>query len=300
MPEGIMLKKLEKNLAFFQKMYDAVRLVDPIRKEVLEFQGFVMGEKKEVCYTYWQNGKICDNCISVRAYHNNKSYMKLEQGPDFIMMVTALPLEIAERPVVLELLKDATDSMLLGSGNYNSGESVRNMILEINDMVIRDQLTSLYNRRFVDERLPADIVKATLEDWPLSIIFIDMDNLKEINDTYGHNWGDLALRNVADTIKNCIRTDQDWAARYGGDEFLICLNNTSNDNAYRIAERIRNMIESRLVPIESKFPLSISLGVHTMQEYQLTAEEIIGIADQKMYEAKRNGKNRTVGSSNEK
>jgi two-component system cell cycle response regulator len=99
MSNKITLSGLEKNLAFFRKMYDAVRIVDPVNKRVLECRGYSINQTNEICYDYWKSGKICDNCISVRAYHGKKSYIKLEQNPDTIMMVTALPVETAEPPV---------------------------------------------------------------------------------------------------------------------------------------------------------------------------------------------------------
>ena len=201
MPESISLNKLQQSLAFFNKMYDAVRLVDPVRKRVLEYRDSTVGRTADVCYDYWKNGHICDNCISVRAHHDSKSYMKLEQYPDVIMLVTALPIEDAEEPVILELLKNATDSMMIGAGDYNDGQAMRSVVSDINNMVIKDHLTSLYNRRFVDDRLPVDIIKATIAQQPLSVIFLDVDNMKAINDTYGHAAGDLALKHASDSIR---------------------------------------------------------------------------------------------------
>ena len=291
MPEPISLNKLQQNLVFFNKMYDAVRLVDPVRKRVLEYRDCMIGKTAEICYAYWENGHICDNCISVRAHHDNKSYIKLEQNPDVIMLVTALPIENAEEPVILELLKDATDSMMVGAGDYNDGQAMRSVVTNINNMVIKDPLTSLYNRRFLDDRLPVDIVKATVARQPLSVIFLDVDNLKAINDTYGHTAGDLALRHVSDAIQKDIRADMDWAARYGGDEFFICLTSIGYDDACQIAERIRSNIAGVDIPIQDKgIKITASLGIQTMWESALTAEEIIRLADEKMYKAKQSDK----------
>ncbi len=287
MPVQIKLSTLEQNLAFFSKMYDVVRLVDPIKKTVLEYGDHRVGETGEICYDYWKNGKICDNCISVRAFHDNKSYMKLEQNPDVIMLVTAMPIEAAEGPVILELLKNATDSMMVGTGDYNSGQAMHNIVRDINNMVIMDHLTSIYNRRFVDGRLPVDIVQATVKSQPLSVIFIDINNMKKINDAHGHTIGDTALKNVAAVMQKCIRTDVDWVARYGGDEFIICLNNIDNTDAYRIAERVRESILSIELPLKNDDTrIEISFGIQTMSESALTADEIIRMADEKMYENK--------------
>lgn len=164
-------------------------------------------------------------------------------------MVTAVPIEDPKMPIVLELLKNASDTMLIGLDNYKDGKPV--IVSEMNDMVIKDQLTSLFNRRFIDDRLPVEIIRATIAKSPLSIIFFDVDDLKGINDTFGHSAGDLALNEVGRIISAGIRNDTDWAARYGGDEFLICLNKTDYDEAYQIAERIRRSVEEVIIPIEN-------------------------------------------------
>mgnify|MGYP000913111680 CR=1 FL=1 len=297
MSEQLNLDNIKQNLDFFHKMYNVVRIVDPLNKRVIGYHKSKICKTNEICYDYWENGKICDNCISVRAYHENKSFIKIEQKPDAIMMVTAVPIEESEIPIVLELLKNATDSMLIGSGNYNDGKPVSNIVSEINDIVVKDQLTSLYNRRFIDDRLPVDIIHATISKSPLSIIFLDVDNLKSINDTFGHSAGDLALKEVGKIIQKSIRHDNDWAARYGGDEFLICLNKIDYDEAYHIAERIRQNIENVSIPLSDRNEqLTLSLGIHTMKDSKLTAEEIISIADKKMYEAKKSGKNIICGN----
>lgn len=294
--EQISLDAIEENLEFFNKMYDVVRIVDPVKKCVLEYNNCKINKTEDVCHNYWQNGKICDNCISIRAYHEDKSFMKLEYKSETIMMVTAIPLESLSSPVTLELLKNVTDSIMIGSGDYNEGHMMRNAVLEFNDMVIKDKLTSLYNRRYIDERLPADIIKATITQSPLSVIFVDVDDLKGINDTYGHSVGDQAIKEVGNAISKSIRADNDWGARYGGDEYIISLNNTDYDEAYRIAERIRGNIEKISVLVDNNFiNFTISLGIHTMKDSKLTVEDLINLVDKKMYEAKKSGKNRTVG-----
>ncbi len=301
MAEQITLDKIEKNLDFIKTMYDTVRLVDPVQKYVLEYDECTINKTDMHCYNYWKTSKICENCISTRAYHDNNSFIKLEYKPNMILMVTAIPLEKEESPVVLELLKNVTDSMMVGVGDYNDGRLMKNIVKNFNDIVIKDKLTCLYNRSFIDDRLPADIVNATITDTPLSVIFVDIDNLKIINDTYGHLAGDLALKEVGNAIKNNIKIDNDWAARYGGDEFLICLNGTSYDEAYNIAERIRSNIEGISLSVQNEsIKFTVSLGIHTMQGCLMhTAEEIINIADEKMYEAKEYGKNRTIGNLSE-
>ena len=293
MQDEITLDKLEENLEFFNKMYDLVRIVDPINKKVLEWKGILMEDTNEICYGYWENGKICDNCVSVRAHNSNKSFIKLEQNLSSTMLVTAIPIENSNPPVVLELLKNATDSMMIGSGEYSNGNMISNVVSQLNDMVSKDSLTDLYNRRYIDDRLSVDVVKSTINNSPLSVIFMDLDNLKLINDQFGHTVGDLILKEIGVVIKDHIRNESDWAARYGGDEFIICLNNTDNDVAHKVVERIQASIEELVVTIEGNISICISasMGIHTMYETRLTAEELINEADKKMYQSKNMCKN---------
>ncbi len=289
--ESITIDRLKNELEFFNKMYDIVRIVDPIEKRVLEYKNSTLVSIDEICYGYWKNGLICDNCISIRAYKDNKSFMKLEYNPEFVMLVTAIPIENKDRPIVLELLKNATDSMLIGTGDYNDGHMLINVVSKMNDMIIKDSLTSMYNRRFADERLPVDIVKATLEQTPLTLMFFDVDNLKYVNDKYGHGMGDLVIKEVGKILKNSIRTDKDWIARLGGDEFIISLNNTNHHEASVVADRIHKNISNAKIQIENKeIFLSVSMGMHTMDKTKLTPEELISYADKDMYLKKKSKK----------
>ncbi|NLD84215.1 MAG: GGDEF domain-containing protein, partial [Clostridiales bacterium] len=272
----ISLDEIRDKLDFFCKMYDVARLVDPLGKRVLECQESSVCATQQVCHDYWENGKICDNCISIRAHQENSSFVKLEKNPETVFLVTAIPIENTGTPAVLELLKNATETMLVGSGDYNQGQLFHRFVGEMNELIVRDTLTSLYNRRFVDERLPADIVDAILQGLPLSVCFLDLDNFKSVNDVCGHKAGDMAIEAVGNVIAGQIRADRDWAARYGGDEFLLCLNNTGEAQARVIAGRIQEGIEAIHVESSSgSIALSTSYGIQTMRDVPMTAEELI-------------------------
>ncbi len=288
MSESISLNQLEKELDFFHKMYDSVRLVDPIHKKVLDYRGTSIHYTDEICFNYWGNGVICENCISIRAYKENKSFVKLEKANDDFYMVTAIPIENTSTPVVLELFKDATNSMFIGFGDYNTSEPLQNFIQKVNDLVVKDSSTNLYNRRFVDERLPVDLVTATLNKQPLSLCYFDLDNFKMINDTHGHEIGDSVIKEVSNVITKNIRNNIDWACRLGGDEFMLCLKNTTEKQSKKVMERIRTEIEripDSLGITSSIF--SISYGIATTSEASLTADELIKLADEQMYKQKK-------------
>ncbi|HWR23045.1 MAG TPA: GGDEF domain-containing protein [Feifaniaceae bacterium] len=291
MIQRLSLNQLKGHLDFFQTMYDAVRLVDPVQKNVLEYRENERFPADGVCFNYWKDAKLCDNCISIRAYTDQRCYMKLEQAPGAIMMVTALPVENAKSPIVLELLRNATDTMLFGEGVYPEGRFYRDVVVELNDLIIKDELTGLYNRRYVDERLPVDIVRSTYSGLPLSLAFLDIDNLKTVNDRYGHAAGDTIIASIASAMNGCVRADTDWVARYGGDEFIVCLNNTSYEDAEKILARISVKVLETEPARGEGIAGTVSYGIYTMRGEQLTAEALIALADKRMYQAKAQFKN---------
>ncbi|HEX5167276.1 MAG TPA: sensor domain-containing diguanylate cyclase [Thermomicrobiales bacterium] len=149
-----------------------------------------------------------------------------------------------------------------------------------------DGLTGLLNHRAILEQLDAETARARREAPPLSILMIDLDGFKQVNDTYGHLTGDQLLRETAAFLRAGIR-DIDQAGRYGGDEFLLLLPNTDNDDARQLASRLLDLAEDASLTIHGKhFPIQISIGIATTPDDGLTRQELIAVADTRMYEAK--------------
>lgn len=284
------MSDLEKHLNFFKKMYDTVRLIDPVHKQVLKCIPQPAEAAGHPCFRVWGTMQVCDNCISVRAYHDKKRYIKLEKNRDTVFLVTALPFEDAEGPVVVELIHNVTNSFMVGI-KEDDNQPLFDIVQDLNAMAVQDHLTSVNNRRFLDERLPADIVQALALHQPLSVIFADINNMKKINDTYGHAAGDLALKCAAEVMQHCVQEKVDWVARYGGDEFVICLNNCGNDQAQKLAQKIRDGIDTSPMSMnQQSIRVSVSLGIQTMLETPLTAEELLQSADEDMYREKQKQK----------
>ncbi len=155
-----------------------------------------------------------------------------------------------------------------------------------------DSLTGLYNREALDNMLKAEIMKAKLSKGVLSIIFLDLDNFKTINDTLGHHFGDEILRKVGEILKSSVRKG-DIVARYGGDEFVIVLHSKTNLEPERVAERIKVKIEESL----RMYNISVSYGIAIFGKDGSTPEELIDVADKRMYKQKvekKRLKNRAV------
>ncbi len=167
------------------------------------------------------------------------------------------------------------------------------------EMAITDQLTGLYNRRYMASHLDNLMSSAAAAGKPLAFVIMDIDYFKAVNDTYGHDVGDEVLREFAHRIGANIR-GIDLACRYGGEEFVVVMPETDAAFAFTVAERLRKSVET--TPIEiSRAPYSltitISIGIAALEGEGDTAEALLRRADQALYSAKRNGRNRVVADA---
>lgn len=162
-----------------------------------------------------------------------------------------------------------------------------------------DELTGLHNRRYLLERMEQEISRAKRYSTPLSLLLFDLDFFKVVNDIYGYEWGDVLLRSIADKLKQLIRKE-DIITRYGDEEFIVVLPNTSEDNAFLFAERFRKDIEKmEFIPAgeEERHPITISGGIATfpcLPDTEEDANTIIRYAEHALYNAKKRGKNKIV------
>ena len=164
----------------------------------------------------------------------------------------------------------------------------------IEEMAITDELTGVYVRRYVLDRFFESLLRANKFGSPLGFLMIDVDNFKKINDTYGHLVGDAVLKEVASRIKSTAR-EIDLVGRYGGEEFCVILLDTDKKGAQRAGERICEVVSSSpIVAYNETLNVTVSVGVASFPEDGKDPYSIIEIADQALYTAKRQGKNRTV------
>jgi len=160
-----------------------------------------------------------------------------------------------------------------------------------------DSITNLWNHGFFQDQLSREIEAGRARHHALTLVILDIDDFKKLNDTYGHHKGDIVLREIAHILKDSSR-ENDYACRYGGEEFAIILTQTTRDQGMVIAERIRENVAKHPFQLsgeanEEKLHVTVSIGLGTFPEDAQTKEELIAKADKAMYIAKFSGKNRT-------
>ena len=167
------------------------------------------------------------------------------------------------------------------------------LFAQTQQLALTDGLTGCCNRRSFEIQLEKDLQFAQRMSHPLSLIMIDVDHFKTVNDSFGHETGDVALRMIADVLRDGLR-GVDTAARYGGEEFAVILPQADAAGALVAAERLRSRIESTKFPHVGR--LTVSLGVATFPLQASSRDSLVSAADHAMYEAKRSGRNRSCGS----
>ena len=177
---------------------------------------------------------------------------------------------------------------------------ILNQLHLIENLSMTDQLTELPNRRSFNARLNSEWSRAYREKKPISLLMLDIDNFKKYNDSYGHGQGDIALQSFAKVLSGDLKRPGDFAARWGGEEFIALLPNTDSKGALEVGEQIRKSIEEMeieyeegMAPMAAK--LTVSIGAHTV-EYgkRTTVADFLSKADDALYTAKKNGRNRVV------
>jgi len=292
--EEIIKSDIYQYINAYERIFDNIRIVDPIEKKVIKQKDKKVIPGSVTCYSLWQDNKECKDCISMKALINEKAYTKIQHNADKMFLMFASPLKVNGKKLVLELIKDITEGLSFETVNQSQGHELRNIVEDLNTLILKDSLTNLYNRRYIDQKLPREINRCT-DRRPLSVAMVDIDHFKYVNDTYGHNAGDVVLKKLSKILSKSIRDDSDWVARYGGEELLICLPKTDNKKAYQILERIRKSIERKTIKVEDKeIKITCSFGLCTIKDHKLKSVDINKRSDGKIIEAKNQGRNKVV------
>jgi diguanylate cyclase (GGDEF)-like protein len=243
-------------------------------------------------------GNDCD--IRINDHSVSRRHARIQPGADGYYAVDLQSTNgtfVNDVPASICKLKDG-DYLRIGNCIYRflaGGNVEAEYHEEIYRLTIIDALTETHNKRYLLEFLDRELSRSERYARPLAVIMFDLDRFKAINDEMGHLGGDFTLREMAACVKTCVRKEELFA-RYGGEEFIIVLPETNLEGAVTVAERLRLMVEKHLFQYEGKtYPLTVSVGVAATDGGRaLSPADLIGEADQKLFDAKRQGRNRVV------
>ena len=217
------------------------------------------------------------------------------KAKSFIMVPLAYKNEHFGCLVLFSSREEATESELnflnLFARQIELAITIADLFQVVKEQAVTDAMTGLYNRRHFEETIMKEVVRAKRQKQRFTVIGIDLDHLKKINDVYGHNYGDMAIKAIADVLKSSCRSI-DIAARMGGEEFNVILPGVDSQGGLVFAERIRKAI--RALSLDKIGNITASLGVGTFLEHSEEIDELLELVDHAMYESKRNGRDRVT------
>ena len=202
-----------------------------------------------------------------------------------------------EKSELLARVHNMLEIRMLNREAINQSKMLEQLVQDLQKKIMTDPLTNLFNRRFLEGYLPREVAKAKRTASSLAVLMIDLDFFKKINDIFGHEAGDVVLKNVAILLKNSIR-ESDVACRYGGEEFVLILSEVSPEGATKKAETVRRAVLDLVLTLRQK-PLgriSTSIGVAVYPSHGFDMDSLLRAADKALYEAKENGRNCVVVS----
>src|ERR1700722_1542189 len=234
------------------------------------------------CQHLNKNSTIESLCVPMVAQGNTVGVLHLE----FESMA-----ELRDDPEV-ESLRDSHQRLALSAASQIALSLASLQLREpLREQSIRDPLTRLFNRRFLEESFERELQLASRKQQSVAVLFLDLDHFKRFNDTFGHDAGDMVLQSLADLFLNFFRVT-DICCRYGGEEFAVILPESTSQDAANRADALRSEVKALRLQYkkQSLGPLTVSVGVAAFPEHGATSEELLKIADQCLYESKARGR----------
>ncbi|MGL5755208.1 MAG: GGDEF domain-containing protein [Paraclostridium sp.] len=280
----------KNNINILDNVFAIQRIVDPKNKSIIELNNNINICENHNCFDFWKNGSSCSNCISMRALNENSSFSKLESLDGKLYMIISAPININNDRYVVELIKEVSNDTLFSMYHDKTIEELKCEINRLNMIAVTDDLTNIFNRRYLDENLPYSLKNLSNANSTLSIIMLDIDKFKSINDTYGHLCGDYAIKEIAHLISEYIKNFKGWTCRYGGDEFIAVIENISEDKTYEIVNNLKNLIDTnKFIYNNHNIHITCSFGVTYLNHDKIGIDDALSLVDSKLYKAKKTG-----------
>ncbi|MDD3140476.1 MAG: diguanylate cyclase [Lachnospiraceae bacterium] len=269
-------EEIRNKLSLFPYLYDMVRIIDPISHSSWMLQS--NGEKSmpEPCYKLWNKKKSCKDCIAMKAYLENDAIFKVECQKEITYLIFATPIVLDKKAYVVEAFRDITnrifiDKKLITMQHMTSQNTP-------STAAYLDELTSLYNRSYINKQLPINIRQSKLEHVPLSILIIALDDLSFVNEHYDYAIGNQILRTYAHAISSSLPNCDGWAGRYTGSIFLLAITNKTSNQMHEIYRNIEVHLSKNIIPFKhSKIDFTVSYGVNTLTNDIVDTKSFIGL-----------------------
>lgn len=274
----------------FHEIFDVIRLVEQDGHYVCRTRPDGSCEvTSESCHSVWGRETRCANCVSQRAYAENRQHVKFECAGDNFFFVIARPVTIDGRRYALELVINVTHQFT--QSTPSEGNFVMDLIGEIERISSRDAFSGLYNKKHFRTTLEAELASRRESGQPLYLAIWDVDNFKHVNDTYGHAAGDQLLLAISQALSTGVAAEDGLVARFGGDEFAVLFTGSSEEQCQAILGRIRADIMERehQLPVGGELApvrIGISYGLAEVSS-AADADAAIHLADEQLYIKKR-------------
>lgn len=267
--------KVKEKLLILDNMYDVIRIIDPINKNVINIsnQPDMVGSGK--CYELLNREEMCKNCISVRVEVENDTFIKLEYVSNGVILIIATSISISGQRYIAEIIKNisAQKSKILHDEFH---DQVKNVIENLNEKLIKDEATSVYNRRYIESRLPVDLNNSIVNENNLSIIMVHIDELDNVNGKCGQELWREFLKDVAETISESVDEESYWIGRYSENKYIIVLNNIHKEEACNIANEIKNLLKDYTFEYNNEIiKLNVNLGVYCSENERIDIKNIL-------------------------
>ena len=223
---------------------------------------------------------ITNSILHIDSAENWETIFRCRNGEEIYVWITSSSIMFNEKPAIMSVIRDITGK--------------KDLEEHLSQQASTDYLTGIMNRRAFEARFRHEIVRSKRYSHPVSVLLIDIDDFKQINDTFGHEAGDEALKFLVLITQTQLR-DTDFFARYGGEEFIIALTESNIQNAENVGNRIRKTVEcTKFSTGETSLKITISIGVTELKKTDSIIQNVISRADTALYKAKRDGKNQVV------
>lgn len=264
-------KEAEELVANLSKVFSVVRLLKA--HEVAGQQP--INNEKHTCYCFdiWGRSSRCQKCSSFNTLHDKIDRTKVEYLKDRPYQVFSIYLNVEGEDCVLEVLKDFT----IMNSDPEDLKRLSETLLHVNEKLYQDPLTNTLNRAYFEEKKNSIFESA-------GVVFADIDDFKNLNDTYGHEFGDVVLKEVSKVLKGSVRSD-DFVIRVGGDEFILILSNINHDILSLKLDYLLRRVSELILPEHPNVKISLTIGAAISNNRKL--QDVVNIADQLMLEGKK-------------